>query len=162
MVVQVTPEITLSAEQMHDEGDVNGTVSTHNSFKVESALSSTPSLGERAIDCRNRTEMLELLAEVGGGEAPAQDINNWHSFLVMVRIIWNISSERVEGWILQLPTGEVALHFIPVPSFGELKLAHLNGSTIGFEDLSIVTIGAGFLDCRLQKIVDKGLLHWLT
>ena len=117
-VVQVTPEITLSAEQMHDEGDVNGTVSTHNSFKVESALSSTPSLGKRAIDCRNRTEMLELLAEVGGGEAPAQDINNWHSFLVMVRIIWNISSERVEGWILQLPTGEVALHFIPVPSFG--------------------------------------------
>ena len=105
-MVQVTPEITLSAEQMHDEGDVNGTVSTHNSFKVESALSSTPSLGKRAIDCRNRTEMLELLAEVGGGEAPAQDINNWHSFLVMVRIIWNISSEQVEARRVDTPVAD--------------------------------------------------------
>ena len=105
MVVQVTPEITLSAEQMHDEGDVNGTVSTHNSFKVESALSSTPSFGERAIDCRDRTEVLDVIDEVRGGITPAQYINNSNTSIVIVRIIWNTGSERVERWKVHFPTG---------------------------------------------------------
>ena len=161
-MVQVASIIALRAEQMHGECNVNGTVSTHNSFKVERTLSSTPSFGERAIDGRNWTEVSEMIAKVRGGEAPAQYISNSNTSFIIVRIIWNTGSERVERWKVHFPTGEFTLHAIPVASLGELELAGLNGSTIGFEDLGVVTLSAGFFDSCLQEIVDERLVHWLS
>ena len=106
--------------------------------------------------------MLELIANVRGGEAPAEDVHNWNASFVNIRIVWNTSSGRIERWKVHFPTCKFALHAIEIASLGELKLASFNCSTISFDDLGVVTMSAGFLNGSLKEIVDQGLIHWLT
>jgi len=93
---------------------------------------------------------LEVVAKVRWGETPAQYVDNANPAFVVVRILWNPSSERVERWNDRFSTGEFTLHSILVASFGEFELAGPNGSTISFENLGVVTMSARFLDCSLQ------------
>jgi hypothetical protein len=47
-VVQVNPEVALRGQELHDEGNVNGPITTQDGLEVECTLAAT--LRERAVD----------------------------------------------------------------------------------------------------------------